>query len=734
VPSLTSPSRPQFAHSKTPKSLNLYEAIHNHTSALYKKNLGPFRLQRLLNKSSHISKLSYLCGSFFSRPGCRPADFAEKEEEEEEDDKDITMVSEETDSSSPLVPRHETIRYDPNKGKNAATRINSVPSLNTLQSATSPHQNNEAPSEELLLQKPTITVANNSIGVNGKPLPEGFGRLNRHTPEKLVQSLISQLQRPLAPRERLEASIYAVINPDTRLVRVGLTRHPDITRRLGELAEHCGWKPILFMERRVPYAGRLERLIHEELDSHRLVEFRCRRCGHRHQEWFDVSTAEVTEIVDRWIGWFTTNHPYDSDGGFNLNLIDSLYQAKKLKTLDAFHDRLSSGQLADSIASIQSEGSDTLESELDSTLVGSYHSATQDSTALEALKQFMINDEKIKLLISAASERSILSRKRLEGPLSSLLERLAYDFEDELKAVDERTQDPSPFLYRNAKRLSQSIIDTFFPVQAISTKMELLHDLGKQSKEGGRRQILTKYIAGSARGSISGEAEVASTGFEPDKGIGYLARNLVQPKESWQPADDDEDSTSRTSSLDAVENITRPPSLEEIRDILPGSNAYVKFLIRLREYITGSLFSWPQIQEQWERELREPASFDLQSAESEEVQFILHAIPSPGDWIKNALESFTDGPWDWWPWQPPTRKLSPEKVRVRWRCVCNPFLFPSLLDLLVIGMWSDCFRRYYSKSCFKVETVSGFEEDRTKRYQNSRNDCAHKLRAYKSSD
>lgn len=61
--------------------------------------------------------------------------------------------------------------------------------------------------------------------------------------------------------------------------------------------------------RKVPNAGRIERLIHIELAEKRVKgEGKCEKCGREHREWFEVDASrdgvkQVDEVIKRWVGW-----------------------------------------------------------------------------------------------------------------------------------------------------------------------------------------------------------------------------------------------------------------------------------------------------------------------------------------------------------------------------------------------------------------------------------------------
>jgi hypothetical protein len=59
--------------------------------------------------------------------------------------------------------------------------------------------------------------------------------------------------------------------------------------------------------RKVPHAMRVERLIHIELGSQRVMK-KCEACGKDHREWFEVDASRegvkaIDEVVKRWVSW-----------------------------------------------------------------------------------------------------------------------------------------------------------------------------------------------------------------------------------------------------------------------------------------------------------------------------------------------------------------------------------------------------------------------------------------------
>ena len=123
----------------------------------------------------------------------------------------------------------------------------------------------------------------------------------------------------------------------TIMLKIG--RANNVTRRMNEWQRQCGfqltlirWYPYLSSSsmqssqplpiaglmpqaqhresgsvQKVPYAKRVERLIHLEL-AEKQVKKRCEACGRQHREWFEVEASQtgvkgVDECIKRWVGW-----------------------------------------------------------------------------------------------------------------------------------------------------------------------------------------------------------------------------------------------------------------------------------------------------------------------------------------------------------------------------------------------------------------------------------------------
>lgn len=68
--------------------------------------------------------------------------------------------------------------------------------------------------------------------------------------------------------------------------------------------------------RMVPYANKVERLIHLELSGMKTDTGKCDACGREHREWFEVRASReavksVDEVVRRWVDWSLREHGGD---------------------------------------------------------------------------------------------------------------------------------------------------------------------------------------------------------------------------------------------------------------------------------------------------------------------------------------------------------------------------------------------------------------------------------------
>jgi hypothetical protein len=151
------------------------------------------------------------------------------------------------------------------------------------------------------------------------------------------------------------------------------------------------------------------------------------------------------------------------------------------------HDAFDLDEIAESEFSDDSLGS--------STLIGSYQSSARASAALGALTNFFANDEKLKLLFFAASEKSILDLNHFSNALRSLLKTFARGLmaETEERLAPDK-HEIGRFVLKNARQLSHNISTVYFRTHDASKKAKQLDMLQSQSKEAGRRKILNDFL------------------------------------------------------------------------------------------------------------------------------------------------------------------------------------------------------------------------------------------------
>ncbi|KAF2446085.1 DUF1766-domain-containing protein [Karstenula rhodostoma CBS 690.94] len=142
----------------------------------------------------------------------------------------------------------------------------------------------------------------------------------RRTSDVLRQYSVRRPQRPPSAAEAPEEK-------NTILLKIG--RANNVTRRMHEWTRQCGYSLSLVRyypyvpstptpspqgspahsrrPSKVPHAHRVERLIHIELASQRVMK-KCEACGKDHREWFEVEATKegvkgVDEVVKRWVEW-----------------------------------------------------------------------------------------------------------------------------------------------------------------------------------------------------------------------------------------------------------------------------------------------------------------------------------------------------------------------------------------------------------------------------------------------
>ena len=107
-------------------------------------------------------------------------------------------------------------------------------------------------------------------------------------------------------------------NPGTIRLKIG--RASNVQRRLNEWSRQCSYNLTLIRyypythsrkdspPKKVPYAHRVEHLIHIELNEKRVRDIKCPECGKQHKEWFEIEAdkdelKKVDDCVRRWVTW-----------------------------------------------------------------------------------------------------------------------------------------------------------------------------------------------------------------------------------------------------------------------------------------------------------------------------------------------------------------------------------------------------------------------------------------------
>ncbi|KAH7360900.1 meiotically up-regulated gene 113-domain-containing protein [Rhexocercosporidium sp. MPI-PUGE-AT-0058] len=158
--------------------------------------------------------------------------------------------------------------------------------------------------------------------------------LSAAPPSEIASNLLAPPSRPIPGQRRTSdvLSAFSITVPDsankkTILLKIG--RAQNVYRRLNQWTKQCGYNLSLIRyypyrattlsdtnvdelprtPRKVPNAHRVERLIHIELNSQRVLgDGKCKACGREHREWFEVDASRngvkaVDEVIRRWVEW-----------------------------------------------------------------------------------------------------------------------------------------------------------------------------------------------------------------------------------------------------------------------------------------------------------------------------------------------------------------------------------------------------------------------------------------------
>ncbi|KAF1966505.1 DUF1766-domain-containing protein [Bimuria novae-zelandiae CBS 107.79] len=166
----------------------------------------------------------------------------------------------------------------------------------------------------------------------------------RRTSDVLRQYSVKQPQRPRPDTTRSRSGNAATGTDEKNTILLKIGRANNVTRRMHEWTRQCGYSLSLVRYypyvpstpspspqaspahsrrpsyntqrpsgsvadgvRKVPHAHRVERLIHIELASQRVMK-KCEVCGKEHREWFEVDATKeglkgVDKVVKRWVEW-----------------------------------------------------------------------------------------------------------------------------------------------------------------------------------------------------------------------------------------------------------------------------------------------------------------------------------------------------------------------------------------------------------------------------------------------
>jgi len=80
-------------------------------------------------------------------------------------------------------------------------------------------------------------------------------------------------------------------------------RAKDVEKRLKQWEKQCGYEAKLVTARKCKYVHRAERLIHLELENSKVELARCTGCDKVHNEWFNATKKEITNVVDNWVNY-----------------------------------------------------------------------------------------------------------------------------------------------------------------------------------------------------------------------------------------------------------------------------------------------------------------------------------------------------------------------------------------------------------------------------------------------
>ncbi|KAH9213851.1 hypothetical protein DL95DRAFT_390203, partial [Leptodontidium sp. 2 PMI_412] len=138
-----------------------------------------------------------------------------------------------------------------------------------------------------------------------------------------LKTLKNYIKKPLPPTHTLDGYIYCFLLEGTNKSKIGFglprSRHNEqipisleesFAERMDEHKDEWGSAPEVVLLLKVPYAGRIEKIIHYHLEKGRM-KVPARQKGSEkkkkkipvHGEWFNNSLPEITKVMKAWSHW-----------------------------------------------------------------------------------------------------------------------------------------------------------------------------------------------------------------------------------------------------------------------------------------------------------------------------------------------------------------------------------------------------------------------------------------------
>lgn len=136
---------------------------------------------------------------------------------------------------------------------------------------------------------------------------------NSSCPDRLRDILLKNIEKFTSQgstsREWGDGYIYVFVRSSSpQPVKIGYT-NKSVRGRIEQWGTPCGYSPLLkYQTRKIPWAARLEKIVHAHLHYQRKTQIQC-SCRNNHHEWFHIGVEEAIRVVERWERWILDN-PY----------------------------------------------------------------------------------------------------------------------------------------------------------------------------------------------------------------------------------------------------------------------------------------------------------------------------------------------------------------------------------------------------------------------------------------